>query len=188
MSGTNLPLRVPYKMVEGTDIPTDIFLPNRPLQDDDGLTPVIIMFHGGGFMLGQAKMNSKDQIDDCMSRGWIVMSVEYRLCPGVDVLEGPMADARDALEWAQNGGLAGALKEAYSETALPDPKRVMAMGTSAGGHLALSLVRILNLVAKTYLLMYFFRLGGLRTDRWRFSTFMVPNTLKTSSGTSPLSK
>lgn len=101
-------------------------------------------------MLGQAKMNNKDQIDDCMLRGWIVMSVEYRLCPGVNVLEGPMVDARDALEWAQNGGLAGALKEAYHERALPDPKRIMAMGTSAGGHLALSLVRILNHATKNY--------------------------------------
>lgn len=146
MPDTNLPLRVPYKTVEGTGIPTDIFVPDRPLQNDSGLTPVILMFHGGGFILGQAKMNSKDQIDDCMSRGWIVMSVEYRLCPGVDVLEGPMADARDALKWAQNGGLTSALKEAYSERVLSDPERVMAMGTSAGGHLALSLVRILNLL------------------------------------------
>jgi acetyl esterase/lipase len=148
MSDISLLLRVPYKTVDGTDIPTDIFVPDRPLQDDSGLTPVIIMFHGGGFMLGQAKMNSKDQINDCMSRGWIVMSVEYRLCPGIDVLEGPMADARDALKWAQIGGLASVLKEAYCERVLPDPKRVMAMGTSAGGHLALSLVRNLNLVVK----------------------------------------
>jgi acetyl esterase/lipase len=165
MSGTSLPLRVPYKTVYGTDIPTDIFVPDRPLQDDSGLTPVIIMFHGGGFMLGQAKMNNKDQINDCMSRGWIVMSVEYRLCPGVDVLEGPMADARDALKWAQIGGLASVLKEAYFEKVLPDPKRVMAMGTSAGGHLALSLVRNLNLVVKPYFCSCTFRVGELRTGR-----------------------
>ena len=96
------------------------------------------MFHGGGFMLGHARMNNKDQIEDCLQRGWIVLSLEYRLCPGVNVLKGPMADARDALKWVQSG-LATAMNNA-SSSITPDVDRIMAMGASAGGHLALSLV------------------------------------------------
>lgn len=90
-------------------------------------------------MLGHAKMNNKDQIEDCLDRGWIVLSLEYRLCPGVNVLEGPMSDTRDAYEWARTGGLAEALQNASFDVQ-PDVERIMAMGASAGGHLALSLV------------------------------------------------
>ncbi|CVL05058.1 uncharacterized protein FMAN_13028 [Fusarium mangiferae] len=132
------PLRVPYKIAGKTSIPTDIHIPSSRAAQKYDLLPVLIMFHGGGFMLGHSGMNNADQIEDCLERGWIVLSVEYRLCPGVNVLEGPIRDARDALLWVQEGGLEAALKES-SETVCPDTKRIMAMGASAGGTLALSL-------------------------------------------------
>jgi len=92
-------------------------------------------------MLGHAGINSKDQIQDCLERGWIVLAIEHRLCPGANVFDGAMTDVRDALSWAQNGGLAKALKENGKDGAA-DAERVMVMGTSSGGHLALSTVRI----------------------------------------------
>lgn len=131
-------LRVPYKIVDGVEIPTDIHVPATIKYE---LTPVLLMIHGGGFILGFSKMNNRDQIQDCLDRGWIVLSLEHRLCPGVNVLDGPMTDVKDALRWAQTGGLAAALKKAKVDVE-PDPNRVMAMGTSAGGHLALSLVSL----------------------------------------------
>ena len=94
-------------------------------------------------MLGHAGINSKDQIQDCTERGWVVLAIEHRLCPGVNVYEGPMADVRDALSWAQNGGLSRALKENAKDVEV-DEQRVMVMGTSSGGHLALSTVRRLS--------------------------------------------
>jgi len=97
--------------------------------------------HGGAFMLGHAGINSKDQIQDCTARGWIVLAIEHRLCPGVNVFEGPMADVRDALSWTQKGGLANALKENGKDVNV-DTERIMVMGTSSGGHLSLSTVRI----------------------------------------------
>jgi acetyl esterase/lipase len=134
-------LRIPYKTVGSVDIPTDIYIlspqPTTPC-------PVLIMIHGGAFMLGHAGMNNKDQIADCLERGWIVLALEHRLCPSLNILEGPMTDVRDALAWAQNGGLAEALvKEEPREAAKVDGERVMVMGTSSGGHLALCTVRIL---------------------------------------------
>lgn len=95
-------------------------------------------------MLGSASINNKDQISDCLERGWIVLAIEHRLCPGVDLLEGPMADVRDALAWAQDGGLAKALEGKW--TGSMDRERIMVMGTSSGGHLALSTVRMLNML------------------------------------------
>ncbi|PVH79621.1 alpha/beta-hydrolase [Cadophora sp. DSE1049] len=139
MTDSQVTLRVPYKYVNDTAIPTDIHLPTASNSGSPReLSPVIIMIHGGGFMLGHSQMNNRDQIDDCTERGWIVLSVEHRLCPGVNLLNGPVADVRDVLQWAQDGGLAKALQEASSYVR-PDPERVMAMGTSSGGHLALSL-------------------------------------------------
>lgn len=132
-------LRVPYKEVDGTEIPTDVYLPLRKATGDNALAPVLIVCHGGGFIVGWSRMNNEDTIEDCLERGWIVLSIEYRLCPGVDLLEGPMTDARDVLRWVQTGGLATALEKA-SISIRPDPERVMAMGASAGGHLALSMV------------------------------------------------
>lgn len=90
-------------------------------------------------MLGHAGINSKDQIEDCTRRGWIVLAIEHRLCPGVNILDGPMTDVCDALSWAQSGGLAKVLKENGREIEA-DTERVMVMGTSSGGHLALSTV------------------------------------------------
>ncbi|RAL17604.1 alpha/beta hydrolase [Aspergillus homomorphus CBS 101889] len=97
------------------------------------------MFHGGGFVLDHAAMNHWDQINDCLERGWIVLSLAYRLCPGVNVLQGPMADARATLQWVQEGGLASALY-AHRTLSQPNYNQGIARGTSSGGHLALSLV------------------------------------------------
>lgn len=133
-------LRVPYKTVDEVSIPTDIHYDVSAITNAGRLlAPVLLMFHGGGFGVGEASMNSRDQIEDCTDRGWIVLSAEYRLCPGVTALEGPIQDARDLLHWAQDGGLQDALAASGADVT-PDADRVMAMGTSAGGHLALSLV------------------------------------------------
>lgn len=135
MASSPKPLRVPYKTVQNVDIPTDIHIPGQCSKP----APVLIMIHGGAFMLGSSGLNNKDQIQDCLERGWIVLGIEHRLCPGVNILEGPMTDVRDALKWTQNGGLAKALKDSGSEI-VPDEERVVVMGTSSGGHLALSTV------------------------------------------------
>lgn len=91
-------------------------------------------------MLGSSKMVNKDQIEDCLSRGWIVLAPNHRLCPQVNLLEGPMQDCRDLLTWIYNGGLQNALSS-LTDTPYPlDLDRVFAFGTSSGGTLALSLV------------------------------------------------
>jgi len=75
-----------------------------------------------------------------LERGWIVLSLDHRLCPGVNLIDGPMSDVRSALSWVQNGGLEKSLRKEGYKHVRPDGERVMAMGASSGGHLALSLV------------------------------------------------
>src|SRR3954466_15628932 len=66
---------------------------------------VVIDIHGGAFMLGHSRMVSLPQVKDCLDRGWIVLVPNHRLCPGVNILEGPMQDIRDLLTWIHDGHL-----------------------------------------------------------------------------------
>jgi acetyl esterase/lipase len=91
-------------------------------------------------MLGSSKMINLDQVQDCLNRGWIVLAPNHRLCPQVNLLEGPIQDCRDLLSWIHDGGLAASLKALATDTCLPDLKHVFGFGTSSGGTLALSLV------------------------------------------------
>jgi len=143
MASSDKVLRLAYKTVNNVSIPTDVHIPTLTQRSSrHELAPVLIMIHGGAFMLGHSKMNNMDIIEDCLERGWIVLSIEHRLCPGVNVLEGPMTDVKDVYLWTKEGGLAKGIQDASCHIK-PDPDRILVMGTSAGGHLALSLVSLL---------------------------------------------
>lgn len=76
-----------------------------------------------------------------LERGWIVVSLEHRLCPQVNILDGPIADARDCLDWVLDGSLEKELgKTEVSLKFKVDYDRIVAVGTSSGGTLALALV------------------------------------------------
>jgi acetyl esterase/lipase len=90
-------------------------------------------------MLGSSKMVNRDQIQDCLNRGWVVLAPNHRLCPQVNLIEGPVQDSRDLLAWIYSGGLQKSI-DAHSETHVADLDHVLAFGTSAGGTLALCLV------------------------------------------------
>lgn len=85
-------------------------------------------------MLGSSKTVNRDQIADCLRRSWIVVVPNHRLCPQVNLLEGPMRDCRDLLAWIYEGGLPEVVD------CQVDLDHVFAFGTSSGGTLALSLV------------------------------------------------
>jgi acetyl esterase/lipase len=89
-------------------------------------------------MLGSSSMVNNDQIVDCLQRGWIVVVPNHQLCPQVNLLEGPIADIRDLSAWIHEGHLDEEIRKhgLYSGC---DLKRVIAFGTSAGGHLSLCL-------------------------------------------------
>jgi len=91
-------------------------------------------------MLGSSKMINLDQVRDCLDRGWIVLAPNHRLCPQVNLLEGPIKDCRDLLSWVYDGGLERFIGSSYSESCNLDLEHVFAFGTSSGGSLALSLV------------------------------------------------
>lgn len=107
----------------GKEVPVRIYYPTR--KSLEGNHPVILFFHGGGFITG-----SVDQYHIMVSKmarltGSIMVSVEYRLAPEYPFPIGIM-DCFSVLLWFQNqGSQVGA-----------DTSRITVMGDSAGGNIA----------------------------------------------------
>jgi len=107
---------------DGSDIPVRIY---RPLTDGDDLLPVLVFYHGGGWVI--CDLDTHD--DACRSLAaegkCMVVSVDYRLAPE-HKYPAAVDDAWAALLWvAENGTSIGA-----------DNERIAVGGDSAGGNLA----------------------------------------------------
>jgi acetyl esterase/lipase len=62
------------------------------------------------------------------------ISIDYRLCPEINIIDGPIADVRDAYAWAQTD-LQTVVRD---KGILVDEKRIVMIGWSTGGHLAMT--------------------------------------------------
>ncbi|TID27548.1 putative U3 small nucleolar RNA-associated protein 13 [Venturia nashicola] len=129
-------LEATYKVVEDCRIETLIYVPEE--SSSRAKHPVIIEIHGGGFMLGHSGMVNQAQIRDCLDRGWIVVVPDHRLCPQVEI-SAIIDDIRDLLRWIQTGKLDVVLAKQSKSNVQCDLERIIAFGTSAGGHLSLCL-------------------------------------------------
>jgi len=104
----------------GLELPVRVYEPQG-----DGPHPVVVYFHGGGFVLGT--LDSRDPICRTIAReaDAVVVSVAYRLAPEHS-FPAAVEDAYAATEFvAEHAGAFGA-----------DPDRLAVAGDSAGGNLA----------------------------------------------------
>jgi acetyl esterase/lipase len=88
--------------------------------------PILIMVHGGAWMVGD-KANTgsiENKLKHWLAKGWIVVSVNYRMLPDAMAYE-QAQDVAEAVQWAQG----------YAEDWGGDPKKIILMGHSAGAHL-----------------------------------------------------
>lgn len=88
--------------------------------------------------MGHPVMNPQAQIEDSLERGWIVLAPDHRLCPQVDILEGPMGDIRFLHSWVHTGHLDTVLRERGIPLAV-DKSKIIATGSASGGHACLGL-------------------------------------------------
>lgn len=102
-----------------------------------------LILHGGGFSIGSRSSIPASQVQTLASYGFVVVSPDYRLCPQISVLDGPLTDALDAFIWAKmflSHLLSQVLDKKKQKPVTLDPKRTVALGSSAGGTIALWLV------------------------------------------------
>ncbi|KAH7058822.1 alpha beta-hydrolase [Macrophomina phaseolina] len=131
-------ITLPYKTDPTAGTPISAHIQYAPASTPTP-KPIILIFHAGGFAGGSVSLIPPAETTHLIETlGAIAVAVEYRLCPQVSLLEGPISDARDSLAWARTT-LPSALRAATNGSVLADPARVAAMGHSAGGMLALEL-------------------------------------------------
>jgi acetyl esterase/lipase len=110
----------------GSDSPAQVLdiwrRPDLPLDAGAG---VLVMVHGGSWVGGDKRMASTGLLAELAERGWVCVSIDYRLGPK-NRWPNQIVDVKKAIAWvraniAEHGG---------------DPSFVAISGGSAGGHLA----------------------------------------------------
>lgn len=92
--------------------------------DSDAICPGSLVVHGGGW-IGGTRKSFEVIAKDLASHGYVVANLEYRLATETK-FPGAVLDVKAAIRWMRaNAGTLGL-----------DPKRIGAVGGSAGGHLA----------------------------------------------------
>lgn len=97
----------------------------------NGQNSLIILFHDGGWMLGNMRKCSAVCSNICNSTGATVLAVDYRLAPQFK-FPTPLEDCYEAFLWAAQGAR-------YWKV---DPDKIYVMGNCAGGNLAAGVSRL----------------------------------------------
>ena len=118
-------------------------VPVRVLRGAGPVKGVVLDYHGGGWVIGNAAMDDRQNAALVEACGLAVVSVDYRLA-STTPLAGLMQDCLAAARWLLGGGIAAF-----------DGLPVFVIGESAGGHLAAAM--LLELKAWPALLQ---RIGG----------------------------
>jgi len=115
----------------------DLYRPPGPATGQ--LRPLVILVHGGGFTRGD-KSTMADEARSYARRGFVAASIKYRLESRIDsdpslflpTVVNAIDDAMESVRWLR----------ANAATYGIDPGRVVALGSSAGGAIALGLAVI----------------------------------------------
>jgi len=100
----------------------DIYQPTSPR---DGGSPILLQVHGGAWMIGSKDEQAKPLMYHMAQRGWICVSINYRLSPRA-AFPAHIIDVKKAIAW---------IRENIAEYG-GDPDFIAITGGSAGGHLS----------------------------------------------------
>ncbi|KAK4172022.1 hypothetical protein QBC36DRAFT_197978, partial [Triangularia setosa] len=125
-----------YKNINSTTvIPADIYLPDQTTHRRfHSPMPIALLIHGGGHLTLSRRAIRLAQVKFLLANGVLPVSIDYRLCPQINVLDGAVADVRDACVWIQ-AELPNIMKARGIEA---DGGRYVVVGWSSGGTLAMS--------------------------------------------------
>ncbi|ORY16986.1 hypothetical protein BCR34DRAFT_556379 [Clohesyomyces aquaticus] len=145
---------IAYSEKDGVTLLADIHYPNER-RDMPSRLPIALLIHGGGHILSTRKDIRPAQTQRLLQLGFLPVSVDYRLCPELTLKEGPMEDVCEALQWART--VLPKLNLSRSDVQA-DGDRVVAIGWSTGGHLAMTLgwtAQSLNIRAPEAILAFY---------------------------------
>jgi triacylglycerol lipase len=115
------------RSIIGADGNEILLMVHRP-RAASGPLPAVLHVHGGGYVIGSARMSVMSNQRTVADAECVVVSVDYRLAPETRH-PGPLEDCWAALRW---------LHDQAGELGI-DPARIAVMGESAGGGLAAAL-------------------------------------------------
>ena len=104
------------------DIPVRVYV---PAADEAEPRPVLVYFHGGGWVIGDLETHDAAVRSLAARSGFTVVAVDYRLAPE-HPFPAPLEDCLAAVEW---------VVKSADELSI-DPARLAVGGDSAGGNLA----------------------------------------------------
>lgn len=111
-----------YKVVGDCKIQADVYQ-----KGGEAAQPVVLWIHGGALIVGSRGMLRPDQLERYLDAGFTVVAIDYRLAPETK-LDGILEDVGDAYKWLRDKG---------PDLFQIDPNRIVVVGHSAGGYLAL---------------------------------------------------
>ena len=112
---------ITYLTVNNTALNLDIYQPRKPSQP----VPTVVYFHGGGWVR-RDKDDATLRLLPYLQMGWAVVNVDYRLAAAA-LAPAAVEDCRCALRWV----------EQHAREYKFDTSKIVLVGGSAGGHLAL---------------------------------------------------
>jgi acetyl esterase/lipase len=108
-----------YRTVDGQALALDALIPGTP-----GPHPAVLLMHGGAWMFG-AKEDMRVIAEALCEQGFAAVSIDYRLAPKHHY-PAQIEDCIAAVQYLR----------AHADELSIDPRRIAALGPSAGGHLA----------------------------------------------------
>ncbi|CAE7214900.1 unnamed protein product [Rhizoctonia solani] len=106
--------------------PVNVRVFTPPGERPTGGWPILVYFHGGGWVLGNIDTENSFSARTCLTAKCVVVSVDYRLAPE-HVFPAAVDDSWTAVEWVYEHGAA--------ELSI-DPSKIAVGGSSAGGNLS----------------------------------------------------
>jgi len=112
---------ITYLTINNYALKLDVYQPRKPAS----AVPTVIYFHGGGWV-SRDKDEATLRLLPYLQMGWAVVNVDYRLA-GAALAPAAVEDCRCALRWVAQ----------HAADYKFDSSRIVLIGASAGGHLAL---------------------------------------------------
>ena len=113
---------IEYRHIDGQSLRLDLYLPRPRAQSPVSKPPLVIWYHGGGWMAGNKDLC---RVIWLAGEGYAVASVQYRLAPKTQLPQ-LVDDCRAAIRWLRS----------HAQLYGYDADRIGVAGESAGGHLA----------------------------------------------------